>query len=62
MFSNTASFPGIARGVGYGTKWLFVNNIKQKAGIEVNEEGSEISVATGLLFNDSNMCVMPLYH
>ncbi|KAF5288380.1 hypothetical protein FQA39_LY15470 [Lamprigera yunnana] len=46
MFSNTASFPGIARGVGSGTKWLFVNDLKQKSGIELNEEGSTIYAAT----------------
>ncbi|KAF5296887.1 hypothetical protein FQR65_LT10153 [Abscondita terminalis] len=46
MFSNTASFPGIARGVGSGTKWLFVNDLKQKSGIEINEEGSTAYAAT----------------
>ncbi|KAF2884871.1 hypothetical protein ILUMI_21290 [Ignelater luminosus] len=59
MFSNSASFPLIARGVGYGTKFLFVNDIKQKAGVEVNEEGSEIYVATdielGSKFGDADI-------
>lgn len=46
MFTNTASFPGIARGVGSGSKWLFVNDLKQKTGIEFNEEGSTAFAAT----------------
>lgn len=44
MFQNTASLSGIAR---EGNKFM-VNNILQKAGIEVNEEGSTAYASTGL--------------
>lgn len=44
MFENSASFPGISRGSN-----LLVSNILQKAGIEVNEEGSVAYAASGKL-------------
>lgn len=42
MFQNTASFPGISRGTN-----LYVTNILQKAGIEINEEGGVAYAASG---------------
>ncbi|GLV37693.1 Serpin 27A [Carabus blaptoides fortunei] len=45
IFQNTASLAGIARGKGLPKK-LMVSNILQKAGIEINEEGSTVWAAT----------------
>ncbi|XP_018330333.1 uncharacterized protein LOC108740504 [Agrilus planipennis] len=46
MFSDGASLPGISHGVGYGYKKLQVNDIRQKGGIEISEDGSTIFAAT----------------
>ncbi|RZC35848.1 serpin B6, partial [Asbolus verrucosus] len=42
MFQNTASFPGIARGLPNLLRMLVVSDIIQKSGIEVDEEGSVV--------------------
>jgi serine protease inhibitor len=47
MFQNTASFPGIARGIPNLLRMLVVSDIIQKAGIELDEEGSVVYAATG---------------
>lgn len=47
MFQNTASFPGIARGPSSILRSLVVSDIIQKAGIELDEEGSTVFAATG---------------
>lgn len=44
MFQNSASFPGIERGSN-----LYVSNILQKAGIEINEQGGVAYVTSGKL-------------
>lgn len=47
LFDNTASLPGIVRGINnQAIKTLFVSDIVQKAGIEVDEEGSTLYAAT----------------
>jgi serpin peptidase inhibitor clade A protein 3 len=46
MFQNTASFPGIARGIPNLLRMLVVSDIIQKAGIELDEEGSVVYAAT----------------
>lgn len=47
MFQPKASFAGIARGTKLeNAKALYVSDVLQKAGIDVNEEGSEAYVAT----------------
>lgn len=55
MFQNTASFPGIARGTYYrALRCLVVSDIIQKTGIEINEEGAEVHVATDVLVGNKN--------
>ncbi|KAJ3639326.1 hypothetical protein Zmor_002691 [Zophobas morio] len=46
MFQNTASFPGIARGLPHMLRMLVVSDIVQKTGIELDEEGSVVYAAT----------------
>ncbi|PSN48961.1 hypothetical protein C0J52_11362 [Blattella germanica] len=48
MFNaNEASFPGIVQ-----DKSVFVSKFIQKSALDVNEEGTEASVATGVIFDD----------
>lgn len=46
MFQNTASFPGIAKGNSGDLRMLYVSDIIQKSGIQLDEEGSTIVSAT----------------
>lgn len=46
MFQNTASFPGIARGIPHLLRMLVVSEILQKTGIDLDEEGSTLVSAT----------------
>lgn len=48
IFQNTASLAAIARGAGV-VKRLMVTDILQKAGINVDEEGSTVYAATGII-------------
>ncbi|KAL3289709.1 hypothetical protein HHI36_023109 [Cryptolaemus montrouzieri] len=46
MFQNTASFPGIARGEKNTLRMLYVTDIIQKSGIQMDEEGSTVYSST----------------
>lgn len=57
LFETSASLPGIAQGAGLENK-LSVNNILQKAGIEVNEQGTTAYAATGEYDGEYNTVVI----
>ncbi|KAK9889266.1 hypothetical protein WA026_004545 [Henosepilachna vigintioctopunctata] len=52
MFQNTASFPGIARGENNILRMLFVSDIIQKSGIQLDEEGSSVFSATDVVVSN----------
>lgn len=49
IFTSDASLPLLARGAGLQNK-LYVTNIIQKAGIQIDEEGSIVHAATEISF------------